>query len=223
MSAGSPTPEFFVSLWIKICGVTSVEDAKVVQEAGADAVGLNFARQSSRYLEPQAARPVADAVRGKLELVGVFVDAEIDEVLAIARRVGLDAVQLHGDESPAFLDALSGQIKAYKALRIGSPDDAKLARQYGSRRILADAKVQGAMGGTGHTFDWSLIEDLNSERDLIIAGGLRPSNVADCVSAVAPYGIDTASGVEDAPGRKNADKVSEFVSLARRAASGSPH
>lgn len=193
----------------------------MVQGAGADALGLNFARQSPRFLGPAEAARISDTVRGRLELVGVFVDSTIEEILSVAKRVALDTVQLHGNESPDFLQELSRQISSYKALRIGSAEDVATADGFGSRRILTDAKVEGTMGGTGHAFDWSLIARLNAERDLIVAGGLRPDNVGDCVRLVHPFGIDTASGVEDAPGKKNAEKTRAFVAAAR-AASGEP-
>lgn len=205
-----------MSLWIKICGVTSVEDALVVEAAGADAVGLNFSRASPRYLELDQAARIVRALQGEMEVVGVFVDSSLDEIRRVVDEVGLDTVQLHGNESGEFLEEVRAQVPAYKALRIGDAADVALARTYGGERILTDAKVKGAMGGTGHTFDWSLISGLTAERQLILAGGLRPDNVAESVRRVRPYGIDTASGVEDAPRRKNPTKVVEFVQAARR-------
>lgn len=206
-----------MSLWIKICGVTSAEDALLVEASGADAVGLNFSRASPRYLNATDAAEIVRALHGSLEVVGVFVDSSPGEIRDVARLVGLHSVQLHGHESAEFLEEVRSLIPAYKALRIGDAADVAEARLYGGERILMDAKVKGAMGGTGHAFDWSLLGGLSAERQLILAGGLRPDNVAEAVRRVRPYGIDTASGVEDAPGRKNPEKVAAFVEAARRA------
>lgn len=206
-----------MSIWIKICGVTSVEDALVVAASGADAVGLNFSRASLRYIEVDEAARIVRALHGRLEIVGVFVDSSLEAIAHVAKEAGLDTVQLHGHESPEFLDEVRLLTPAYKALRIGDATDVVGARRYGGERLLTDAKVKGAMGGTGHAFDWSLLGDLCTERQVILAGGLRPDNVSEAVQRVRPYGIDTASGVEDAPGRKSPEKVAEFVLAARRA------
>jgi phosphoribosylanthranilate isomerase len=205
-----------VSLWIKICGVTSVEDALMVHEVGADAIGLNFVGSSPRCITPEVARAISDAVQDKLEVVGVFVDAPADELSRVYEQAGLDTVQLHGTESPEFVQALGEKMPCYKALRIGAADDVALAQGFPGDRILTDAKVPGAMGGTGQTFDWDLIEGLNEERKLILAGGLNAENVEECVRAVLPYGIDTASGVELAAGKKSEELTRAFVQAARR-------
>jgi phosphoribosylanthranilate isomerase len=207
-----------VSLWIKICGVTSVEDARLAVECGADALGLNFAPGSPRCLGSEEARLIREAIPLTVEVVGVFVDAPLDAIVAHAEYVGLDTAQLHGSESPEFLDQVSQIVPAYKALRIGSAEDVALADTYGGDRILVDAKVPGAMGGTGQTFDWDLISELNERRKLIVAGGLRPENVRECVAHVLPYGIDTASGVESHPRAKDAEKMRLFVKNARAGA-----
>lgn len=207
-----------MSLWIKICGVTSVGDARLAIESGADALGLNFAPGSPRCLGSEEARIIREAIPLTVEVVGVFVDAPLDDIRAHAEYVGLDTAQLHGHESPEFLEQLSQIVPAYKALRIGSAEDVALAESYGGDRILVDAKVPGAMGGTGQTFDWTLIEELNERRKLILAGGLRPENVRECVAQVLPYGIDTASGVETDPRNKDPEKMRLFVQNARAGA-----
>ena len=205
-----------MSLWIKICGVTSVEDALMIEKAGADALGLNFAGASPRCIDRSLARTITEAVKDRIEVVGVFVDSTLEEVHEIALMAGLDTVQLHGTESAEFLAAMNQKIPAYKALRVGGPEDVVAAEVYSGDRILTDAKVAGAMGGTGETFDWNLIADLNESRKLILAGGLKPDNVEACVRAVLPYGIDTASGVELSPGVKDPAKVEAFIAAARR-------
>jgi phosphoribosylanthranilate isomerase len=206
-----------VSLWIKICGVTSIEDALAAVELGADALGLNFAPGSPRCLASEQARLIREEIPLTVEVVGVFVDATQDDIRAHAEYIGFDTVQLHGSETPEFLDQVSQIVPAYKAVRVGGPEDVELADRYGGDRILVDAKVAGAMGGTGQTFDWSLIEGLNERRKLILAGGLKPENVASSVKIVFPYGIDTASGVESAPGKKDADRMRAFIRGARDA------
>lgn len=209
--------ERVASLWIKVCGVTTVEDALLVKASGADAIGLNFAPASPRCISKERTREIAEALGGGIELVGVFVNMPIDELRQIV-AAGLTSVQLHGTETPEELTALRGQgIEAYKALRIGGVSDVEAAGSFPGERILVDAKVKGAMGGTGHTFDWSLIEQLNKQRQMILAGGLKPSNVAAAVAEVRPYGIDTASGVESAPGVKDEAMVRAFVRAAREA------
>ncbi len=204
------------NLWVKICGVTSVGDALMIEEAGADALGLNFAPVSPRYIEPAQASWIRDALSGPIELVGVFVDSSYDELMKVSERVGLTRVQLHGNEPPELIEKLAAAgVHAYKALRIFDAADVALADSYGGDRILVDAKVEGAMGGTGATFDWSLIDELNQKRKLILAGGLSAKNVADSVRIVGPYGVDTASGVESAPGVKDFRKVQAFIRQAR--------
>jgi len=202
-------------LWIKICGVTNGPDAAMVLEAGADAIGLNFVASSPRVVTIERARQIAELVRGRIELVGVFADAAPADLLRVRDEVGLDWIQLHGSESPADL-AAAGPT-AMKAVRVGRAADVEAARGYGGERLLVDALVRGALGGTGHAFDWSLVEGLSRERKLVLAGGLRPDNVESAIRQVRPFGIDTASGVEHAPGQKSAEATRAFVAGARAA------
>lgn len=204
--------------WVKICGVTSVSDARLVAACRPDALGLNFCAGSPRRVSEETARAIVEDLGGGIEMVGVFVNAPLDELLRVSRQVGLDAVQLHGDESPDFLlQVRSAGISAFKAVRVGSREDAFRAESFEGPRILVDAKVAGVYGGSGEAFDWSLIEELNRKRDLILAGGLGPETVAGAIRAVRPGGVDTASGVESAPGQKDPEKVRLFVESARRA------
>ena len=208
-------------VWIKICGVTTAADAEMVAEAGADAIGLNFVPSSPRAVTAEQARIIAEAVRGRVELVGVFADRVPSEMQDIADRVGLAWLQLHGGESPeALAEAGRGRLGlgAMKAVRVAQAADVEQARRFGGPRLLVDALVRGALGGTGHAFDWSLVEELARERALVLAGGLRPDNVARAIQQVRPFGVDTASGVEHAPGQKSADLTRAFVAGARAAA-----
>ena len=206
-----------MSLWIKICGVTTVADAELAVRAGADAVGVNFVPSSKRRVEEEMARDIVRAVGTRAEVVGVVADWPADALVALRARLGLGSVQLHGSESPEALARLLPG--AYRAARIATSADVDEARRFGGTRLLVDAKVPGTLGGTGHTFDWALVAALARDRALVVAGGLTPENVGAAVAAVRPYGVDTASGVEgDDPRRKDADKVARFVDAARRAA-----
>lgn len=203
-------------IWVKICGVTSPRDAEMVASAGASAIGLNFVPSSPRKVSVEVAAAIARAVAGQVELVGVFADESVDEMARIQAEVGLDWLQLHGEESPRVL-AQCGP-RAMKALRVGGPADVVSASLYGGERLLVDAKVAGALGGTGHAFDWTLVEGLARQRALVVAGGLGPDNVGEAVRRVRPFGVDTASGVEHAPGQKSPHRVRAFVEGARSAA-----
>jgi phosphoribosylanthranilate isomerase len=200
---------------VKICGVTSIQDALMCAGAGADAVGLNFWERSVRRCEPQIAREIAAQLAGKLLLVGVFVDATEAQIEETRKLVGLDCVQLHGAE-PASLVARF-LPHAYKAVRVRGADVLDEVRGYPGEHILLDAYVPGIPGGTGETFDWRLAEQVARERKLTLAGGLRADNVAQAVRAVRPYCVDTASGVESAPGVKDPEQVRAFVREAKAA------
>jgi len=203
-------------LWVKVCGITSPEDAELALLAGSDAIGLNFVPSSKRRIDVSTARAIGDRVRGKVELVGVVADLDLAAALALQQEIGLDWLQLHGSEPPALLESLP---RAFKAHGVGSAEDAASAAAYGGERLLVDARVPGELGGTGVTFDWLLVVELARERPLILAGGLHPDNVAAAVRAVRPFGVDTASGVEltGEPRRKDPMKLERFVRAARRA------
>ncbi len=209
-------------LWIKICGVTQEEDAREVVRLGADAIGLNFVQSSPRLVSRERAAAIMSAVGDQaVEWVGVFAGTSLLDVVAAARELNLDRVQLHGDEDPSFIAALIAEgIAAYRALRIISKADLAGALEDAGDRLLVDAKVDGALGGTGHSFDPALVTDLARRRPLVMAGGLRPDNVARVVSFVRPFGVDTASGVELSPGHKDLRLVRAFIEQARAASIG---
>lgn len=204
------------SLWVKVCGITREEDARVSVEAGASALGLNFVSRSKRRVDLELARRIAYAVRGEVELVGVVADESPERLRELVSEVGLDWLQLHGEEPPEFLSAVP---QAFKALGIERGSDVETARRFPGTRLLLDAKSAGVSGGTGHAFDWRLVEELAKTRPIILAGGLTPENVARAVQQVAPWGVDVAGGVESAgdPRRKDPEKVLAFVRNARRA------
>lgn len=234
---------------IKICGITGTEDARLAAGAGADAVGLNFYAKSPRCITLEKAREIVDAVPGEVVKVGLFVNAPADEVCRTFDQLGLDLIQLHGDEPPAFLSAL-GQRPVMRAFRLGpaglnaprSVEQGQLAlgksrvpdalesmgRYLGSceamgtvpRLVLVDSHVQGKYGGTGQVADWRLLAEYPGGPlypPLVLAGGLTPENVVLAIRSVRPAAVDTASGVESAPGRKDPEAVEAFVRAARRA------
>jgi phosphoribosylanthranilate isomerase len=200
--------------WVKICGVTCVEDAEFAVEAGASALGLNFVPTSRRLLDLGVAREIAAAVRGRIELVGVFADQSAAQLVELSLELGLDRLQLHGSETAAFLASVP---RSFKAVGIASAADVALAAAFPGEPLLLDAKVAGESGGTGRTFDWSLVEALAAQRAVVLAGGLTPDNVAEAVRRVRPYGVDVAGGVEvpGNPRRKDADRMRRFVLEAR--------
>lgn len=205
---------------VKVCGITSVQDARMCADLGASAIGLNFVAESPRRVDVARAREIADAVRGRVLVVGVVADETTERLRRLVADAGLECLQLHGDEPP---EALEPHLPhAYKAVRIAGPEDVAAARRYGGRYLLVDAKVAGIKGGSGRTFDWALARELATERRLTLAGGLGPDNVAEAVRAVRPFCVDVASGVESAPGVKDRAKVEAFVRAARGALSDSP-
>jgi phosphoribosylanthranilate isomerase len=202
--------------YVKICGVKRPEDAAVAVDAGADAIGLNFVEKSPRFVDMETAKRIVAAVKADIDIVAVVADKTLAEMDALRDALGITWLQLHGDEPPAAVRHLMPDV--WKAVRIAAADDVRRARLYPGSSILVDAKVNGLQGGSGETFDWSLVRHLASERRLVLAGGLTPSNVRDAILEVGPWGVDVASGVESAPGVKDADKVRAFVTAAREAA-----
>jgi len=200
--------------WVKICGVTNVADAVVAVAEGASALGLNFVPSSRRYIDPRSAREIARAVAGRAELVGVFADEPVEKMETLRTELGLDWLQLHGAEPPELVARLP---RSFKALGVVSPEDVERALSYPGERVLLDAKVGSALGGTGVTFDWSLVSTGPHAARLIVAGGLHPGNVGDAIARMSPFGVDVASGVEppNDPRRKDADKIRAFVRAAR--------
>jgi phosphoribosylanthranilate isomerase len=204
---------------VKICGITRSEDAEQAASLGAWAVGFNFWPGSKRRCDPAVAAGIARALRRRVEPVGVFVNPTLDEVVRLAEGVGLTHVQLHGDEGPSFCTAVAQRTGArvIKALRIGSGADIRDAERFHTDFHLLDGAAGAAYGGTGRTFDWTLIAQRRSHVPLILSGGLTPENVADGIAAVHPWAVDVASGVEAEPGIKDPAKVEAFVAAVQAA------
>lgn len=201
--------------WIKICGVTTPDDAEHVVQSGASAIGLNFVFGSKRRISLEQARPIVERVHGRIELVAVVANPTDDEVKALREELGIEWLQLHGDEPAARVSRLLPG--AFKAVAIEDAADARRAASYPGERLLVDTKVSGASGGTGKVFDWQLVTELSRQRELVLAGGLTPQNVAAAVRVLAPFGVDVASGVELVPGVKDPELVTAFVLAAQSA------
>jgi len=201
---------------IKICGIKTINDAISVMDAGADLVGFNFYPKSPRYVTVGMCRNIMSVVRqdGRAKSVGVFVNASIGEILATMETLGLNLAQLHGDETVEMLNQLDG--KGFKAFR-GIPADVNGFARSEAPAFLVDASVKGVYGGSGVTADWDGAAELAKKHPLLLAGGLTPENVAEAVRRVKPWGVDVASGVESAPGEKDARKMKVFVRAVRSA------
>ncbi len=202
-------------LFVKICGITNLEDARLAAKVGANAVGFVFHRGSERYIAPEKAREICAKLPGYLTKVGVFVHAERSEVVETARLVGLSAVQLVGDEGPD--DLFGFEWSVFKVFRMRPSFEVESLRSYVVDAFLLDAYKAGAYGGTGKTFDWNVALKAKTFGRIILAGGLTPENVGDAVRFVRPYGVDVSSGVEARPGKKDERRVREFVAQARNA------
>jgi len=196
---------------IKICGITSLQDALTAIDAGADYLGFNFHPASPRSISPQACREMTAVLSREypqVKRVGVFVNMPLDQVRSILESCALDLAQLHGDETPQDLAALGA--RAFKAFR-GVPLEVDGYARLEAPALLVDAALKDAYGGTGVTADWSAAAELAKKFPLFLAGGLRPDNVAAAVRQVKPWGVDVASGVEAGPGRKDAAKIQAFA------------
>lgn len=209
---------------IKICGITRAEDAREAVRLGAWAIGLNHWEGSPRRCDPAVAAEISAELRRRVEVVGVFVNASLDELAAAAEDESLTMLQLHGDEGPAFCREAARKtgLKVIKALRVRSSADVQAAEAYRTDFHLLDAHRPGQPGGTGESFDWELVAGRRSSVPLVLAGGLKPGNVAAAIEAASPFAVDVASGVEAEPGIKDHELMAEFVDRARTAAAVAP-
>ena len=200
---------------VKICGITTVADAIACVRAGADAIGLNFVSGSPRRIDENAAQAIVRAVGDQVLVVAVVAGQSVDAMRKLRASTRVGCLQLHGDESQDVVRALLPH--AYKAVRVASAEDVALAEGMPGDYVMVDARTAGALGGTGHPFDWRLVVDLAQRRRLVLAGGLTPQNVESAIAIVRPWCVDVASGVESSPGVKDLEKVEAFVDRARRA------
>jgi phosphoribosylanthranilate isomerase len=208
---------------VKVCGITSVEDALVAVEAGADAIGLVFYPPSPRYVSTDIAKKISLAVGPFITVVGLFVNESKANIDNILRSVGLHVLQFHGDEPPSFCDAFHRPYM--KAIRMKADINIEqVIESYpNASGILLDAYRKGVPGGTGETFDWNRVPVQQSSQQpstqglppIILAGGLTPNNIAAAVATTRPYGVDVSGGVEVSPGKKDPQKVADFIKNAK--------
>jgi phosphoribosylanthranilate isomerase len=199
-------------VFVKICGVRTLDDALACVDAGADAVGFNFWPRSSRFVAPEAVRPISERLPATVRKIGVFVDPTADEVAHALASGLIDWAQLHGDESPEFCARFAGRY--VKAIRLRDQGSLELVDGYDCELMLVDADAPG-YGGSGQRADVDLAARAAAKRRVLLAGGLNPDNVAEAVARVRPYGVDVAGGVERAPGEKDWMKVAAFVARAK--------
>ena len=195
---------------VKICGITNIEDAKVAEDAGAYAIGLVFYKNSPRYISINKAKEIVKNVTPLLNCVGLFVDEDKEKINNVLEQVDLDILQFHGQESE---QACALYNKPYiKAIRmndeINLPEEVE--KYSSAKALLLDTYVEGLSGGTGKVFDWSMIPR-NLKKPIILAGGLNANNVKDAIDRVSPYAVDVSGGVETEHGKKDPDKIKEFI------------
>ena len=197
---------------VKICGITNLDDARRAADLGAWALGMIFWPESPRACPSDAAEAIAAELRRRTELVGVFVNATLDEVTEAADHASLSILQLHGDEGPAYCREAARRTGArvMKAVRVGSAAHVRALQGFHTDLHLLDAYVPGSRGGTGESFNWELARMHRGPAPVVLSGGLTPDNVGEAIAAARPFAVDTASGTEAEPGRKDPAKLTAF-------------
>jgi phosphoribosylanthranilate isomerase len=206
-------------LRVKICGLTTPQDAAAAIELGADALGFNFFPGSRRYVRMETAGEWIAALQGSVEKVAILVNPGWAETMAAAALPGITALQLHGSETPEFCRRLMEQgIRFEKALPVTGADSLKSVPDFFTSTVLLDSSGAGEFGGSGRTFPWEIGREFvqgNPHLRVILAGGLTPENVAEAVGIVRPFGVDVTSGIESSPGRKDHRRMRDFIAAAR--------
>jgi len=198
---------------VKICGLTNLEDAQAAVDMGADLLGFNFYKGSPRYITPAKATEIINRMPSFFDTVGVFVNATLDDIKPLVAEGTLNWAQLHGDETPEFCELLRTlAVRTIKAIRVTGPESIGHSEKYAADAILFDAFNPTKYGGTGKTFDWGLLGDLN--RRVFVAGGITPENVMQAVE-LGVYGIDVCSGIEERPGKKDLKKMKKLFDTVR--------
>jgi len=212
--------------WVKICGMTNLEDALVAVDAGADAVGFVFYEKSPRYVTVERAREISSRLPENVETVGVFINDREDSICAVVDAAGITGVQMHGDnEDPHVADLVVARrphIKVMAAISMSRPNPQRWAMMWhpdSVRAFLLDSGNASKFGGTGNTFDWNaavpVLNDIKRLGKVVAAGGLSPTNVEEAAEVLKPWGVDVVSGVEASPGKKDPEKVRAFVRAVR--------
>lgn len=202
---------------IKICGITNKADAINASRLGIDMMGFVFYEKSKRFTSALAAKDIINDLPPGIARVGVFVDEEAGKVREIAEDAGFDVLQFHGNETPQFCAAFRGDFKVIKAFRLNGAQDLKKINDYDVDYYLLDTFKADIIGGTGEVFDWKLLKDFELLKPVILSGGLNAANVGRAISELVPYGVDVSSGVESAPGKKDAELMKKFVEEVRKA------
>lgn len=198
---------------VKICGITNLEDALAVVDGGADAIGFVFYPESPRFIDPGKAHNIITKLPVFVTTVGVFVDESEDLIRRILRESGVQVLQFHGSESPVLCTRF--REKVIKTIRIKDEESIDSMRMYNLDTFLLDTHHDGIKGGTGKTFDWKIAEMAKEHGRIILSGGLTPCNVVEAIRVVRPYGVDVSTGVEISPGKKDPEKVREFIKKVR--------
>lgn len=200
---------------IKICGMTRKEDALAAAALGVDLLGFVFYEGSERRITPAAAREITRALPRTVRPVGVFVDADPAVVRAVVSEAGIAVLQFHGGETPEYCAAFARDYPVIKAFRVSAEADLRTVNDYPGQYCLFDTYVKGKPGGTGASFDWKVLKDFEILKPMILSGGLTPENVGKALEELAPFGVDVSSGVESAPGIKDAGRMQRFVAKVR--------
>ena len=203
---------------VKICGITNAKDAQAAVDAGANLLGFNFYAKSPRHIAEETAAEIRSHLPKRVKAVGIFVNHLPADVISLRSSLGLDAVQLHGDEPPEAVAEIAPVVPVIKAFRVEPEFPLTTLDQYSQAfAFLFDAAHTDQYGGTGCTTDWDVARRAAAKHRIILAGGLKVENVAAAVRIVRPYGIDVASGVESSPGKKDHGRLREFIQEVRRA------
>lgn len=203
---------------VKICGITNLRDARHAIESGAAFIGFNFYQRSPRYVTPSVARRILQRLPKNTKSVGIFVNEPEEKMLAIARKTGLNYLQLHGEESPQTVARLKQTLPVIKAVRVRNLlSIARLARYKHAAAFLLDGFDRRWHGGSGKSFKWSIVRRAKPAGHIFLAGGLTPDNVARAIRSTKPYAVDVCSGVEAKPGKKDPALVASFMRAVRAA------
>lgn len=184
-------------------------DAMDAVQGGADALGFIFYEKSKRFINSVDVKKIIDELPPFVTTVGVFVNESIETVNSISKETGIDIVQLHGDEGPSYCDKIDADV--VKAIRVKDEKDIKNLNEYNVKAFLLDTYKEGVPGGTGETFDWNIAHNARKYGNIILSGGLTSENVIDAIRAANPYGVDVSSGVEMVPGKKDKEKITQFI------------
>ena len=202
---------------VKICGITNLEDAQAAIRSGASALGFIFYDKSPRYIPTDTAFQIAKFVQGKISLVGVFVDETLDNVNGIAKKIGLNFIQLHGNEPSQYCQEV--HLPVIKVFRVSSDFNAGIINSYNVHAFLFDTYSKDKLGGTGSVFNWDKIRNFQIDTSIILSGGLSSANIVDGIDAVCPSAVDVNSGVESKPGIKDKKKMISLFEILKNAQS----